>query len=135
MMEPIAAELSPEEMQALARYYGDLTPYVPTRPPQLLAAAIERGETIVKQGIPSRRIPSCADCHGPSTIPHNPYYPVLAGQYAEYIILQLELFAKEHRGGSLYAGLMHPTAHRLTRGQMHDVAQYYSSLPSFANDP
>jgi cytochrome c553 len=135
MMEPIAAGLNPEEMKTLARYYGGLAPYAPTSPRQALARAIERGETIAKQGIPGRRIPSCVDCHGPSTIPHNPYYPVLAGQYAEYIVLQLELFAKEHRGGSPYAGLMHPTAHRLTKGQMRDVAQYYASLPSSASAP
>lgn len=130
MMEPIAAELRLEEMRTLARYYGGLAPYVPELPPQALAAAIERGEAIANQG--SRRIPSCVDCHGPSDIPRNLHYPVLAGQYAEYIVLQLELFAQEKRGGSPYAHLMHPTAHRLTEEQMRAVALYYSSLPSSA---
>lgn len=131
MMEPIAAELSLKEMHTLAQYYGGLAPYMPAQPRQALAEAIERGEAIVKQG--SRRIPSCADCHGPSDIPRNLHYPVLAGQYAKYIILQLELFAQEKRGGSLYAHLMHPTAHRLTEEQMRYVALYYSSLPPAAN--
>ncbi len=131
MMEPIAATLSLEEMRTLARYYGNLIPYVPKPPPETLAAAIERGKAIAKQG--SRRIPACVDCHGPSGISRNLHYPALAGQYAEYIVLQLKLFAQEKRGGSPYAHLMHPAADRLTEEQMRDVAYYYSSLASTTN--
>lgn len=130
MMEPIAATLSSEEMRTLALYYGGLAPYVPAPPPQALAATIERGEAIARKG--SQRIPSCADCHGPSDIPRNPRYPILAGQYAEYLVLQLELFAQHKRGGSSYAHLMQLTAHRLTEEQMRAVALYYASLPSSA---
>ncbi|QBQ55355.1 cytochrome C [Nitrosococcus wardiae] len=129
MMEPIAAELSSEERRTLARYYGNLPPSIPLPPQKGLAEAIERGEIIAKQGIPSQRIPSCVDCHGPSTIPRNPYYPVLAGQYFEYLVSQLKLFAKEYRGGTPYVRLMHPTAHQLTEEQIRDVARYYASLP------
>jgi cytochrome c553 len=55
---------------------------------------------------------------------------VLAGQYADYLILQLEVFKKGHRGGSAYAHLMRPVATRLTTEQMRDVALYYASLPA-----
>lgn len=59
-----------------------------------------------------------------------PVYPVLAGQYADYLILQLELFKKEHRGASAYVHLMRPVATRLTPEQMRDVALYYESPTS-----
>ncbi|ADJ28269.1 c-type cytochrome [Nitrosococcus watsonii] len=134
MMEPIAAELNSEEIKALARYYSGLPPYQPPLPPLREAAAIERGEAIAKQG--NQRIASCADCHGPSSIPRNPDYPLLAGQYAEYIILQLELLAQEKRGGTPYVHLMDPIAHRLSPQQREDVARYYTSLtPSGSVDP
>ena len=135
IMKPIAAELSPKEMRTLARYYGNLTAYVSPAARLGLTEAIDRGKAIAERGVLERRVPACVNCHGPHTSPHNPYYPELAGQYAEYIILQLELFAKEHRGGSPYARLMHPTAHRLTKRQMFDVAQYYASLPLSPHDP
>jgi cytochrome c553 len=55
---------------------------------------------------------------------------MLAGQYASYLILQLELFKKGYRGGSAYAHLMRPVAARLNAEQMRDVALYYESLPA-----
>lgn len=55
-------------------------------------------------------------------------YPVLAGQYAEYLLLQLELFKSEQRGGSSYLHLMRHVAARLKPEQMRDVAAYYAGL-------
>jgi cytochrome c553 len=60
---------------------------------------------------------------------------VLAGQYADYLVLQLELFKKEHRGGSAYAHLMRPVAAGLTAEQMRDVALYYESLTAALERP
>ena len=129
IMEPVAAGLSLEEMRELARYYGSVdTP--PPAPDSTSLLSIKRGRMIAHEGIPSQGIPSCADCHGPTSTPRNPAYPVLAGQYADYIVLQLELFKKDHRGGSVYSHLMRPTADRLTKEQMRDVALYYESLTS-----
>jgi cytochrome c553 len=56
--------------------------------------------------------------------------PVLAGQYAAYLVLQLTLFKKEARGGSAYAHLMDPVAAGITPQQMRDVALFYESLGS-----
>jgi cytochrome c553 len=74
-------------------------------------------------------VPACAQCHGPGGGPRNPHYPVLAGQYAHYLIQQLELFKNGQRGGSPYAHLMREVAPRLTSEQIREVAQYYASLP------
>lgn len=130
IMEPIAAGLSVDEMRALARYYSRLE--VPVPPPAALPAevraSIARGEAIAHRGLAGEGVPSCADCHGPGDLLRNPFYPDLAGQYANYLVSQLELFKQEARGGSVYAHLMHPTADRLTPEQMRDVAQYYASL-------
>jgi cytochrome c553 len=126
IMEPIAAGLSGEEMRALAVYYARLA--MPPESSGMANDAIERGRAISERGIPSQRVPSCRDCHGPAPVRRNAYYPVLAGQYAEYLSLQLRLFGQQHRGGTSYAHLMRPVAQRLTPEQMRDVALYYASL-------
>lgn len=91
-------------------------------------ASLARGREIARRGIPMQKVPACQDCHGPNRVRMNPFYPVLAGQYAEYLLLQLELFKAGRRGGSSYAHLMRPTAEKLTKQQMKDVALYYQSL-------
>jgi cytochrome c553 len=93
-----------------------------------LTSAIERGKEISMRGIPRQRVPACAECHGPSEEQRNPNYPILAGQYADYLVLQLTLFKKQARGGTAYAHLMRPVGAGLTSEQMRDVARYYESL-------
>lgn len=132
IMQPVAAGLSAAEMRELADYYGGLA----TSPRQENASvaggasSIARGREIASSGIPGQRVPSCADCHGPAARRRNPAYPRLAGQYADYLVLQLELFEQDQRGGSRYAHLMRKVAPRLSAQQMRDVAAYYASLPA-----
>lgn len=128
IMGPIAETLSRDERRELALYYAGLPGPTASLVPEADRAAIERGRRIASQGIPGQKVPSCADCHGPGGSRRNPNYPVLAGQYAGYVALQLHLFQQQHRGGSPYAHLMRPVAARLTPDQMHDVAVYYASL-------
>ena len=129
IMGPVAGSLQIEEMRQIADYYGRLARPANPRSP-ISEASIERGEEIARRGIPRQRVPACVACHGPGTTPLNPSYPVLAGQYSEYLVLQLELIQEDRRGGSPYARLMHPVASRLTREQMQAVALYYESLDS-----
>jgi cytochrome c553 len=124
IMEPVAAGLSEEDMRELAVYYGALV----SRVAPGSSMSVERGRKIAQEGIPMQRVPACVECHGPSSINRNPAYPVLAGQYAEYLVLQLELFHRGQRGGSEYAHLMHPVAGRLTPAQVREVARYFESL-------
>ncbi len=136
IMEPIAAGMSRDSIHELARYYRRRVAV-----PNLAAsnsesnAAAKRGESIALQGVPNQRVPICAECHGPGDIPPNVNYPSLAGQHAKYLVLQLELFQKRHRGGSSYANLMHPIADQLTAQQMRDVALYYESLEVPVDQP
>jgi cytochrome c553 len=152
IMEPVAARLSSEAIAQLAHYYGSLqsghkqksqTPKVKNRQvdtqpllrtvqtPESRSArssAIARGREIALRGIPSQRVPACADCHGPSDFRRNPAYPMLAGQYADYLVSQLVLFQKQARGGTAYAHLMRPVAAGLKPEQMRNVALFYESL-------
>jgi cytochrome c553 len=126
IMEPIASGLSHEEMRKVAEYYSSLPR---TAPPASTAteAAIERGREIAERGIPAQRVPSCSDCHGPGVSPRNSAYPDHSGQYADYLIAQLELFKKKQRGGTPFSHLMEPVAANLNTQQIRDVAVYYAS--------
>ncbi len=125
-METVAATLSEGERIALARYFSGL----PGHPPKVILdpEAVERGKEIAHRGIPERKIPSCADCHGPTGRPRKQNYPHLAGQEARYIELQLDLFRERRRGGSPFARLMNPVATHLSEEEAEDVAHYYASL-------
>ena len=59
----------------------------------------------------------------------------LAGQYPEYLTLQLAVFKDGVRGGTPYAHIMRTVASRLTRDQMDAVARYYASLPPASLPP
>jgi cytochrome c553/cytochrome c5 len=131
IMQPVAAGLGPEERFALAEYYSRLGPMI-----QRCAESpgdadeLERGRRIALDGAPDQGVPSCVDCHGPGQHRRNPAYPLLAGQYADYLVLQLELFQRGNRGGSAYAHLMGRVAARLNPAQMRDVARYYACASS-----
>lgn len=134
IMEPISAALSTNDIQQLAQYYSSLPASAPETAQSAEATLIERGREIALNGIPKKRVPACAECHGPAPSRRNPQYPILAGQYAKYLQLQLELFQKHQRGGSEYSHLMHPTAERLTKEDIRAVTAFYESLEP-ASDP
>ena len=126
IMGTIAATLDDRMMREAAAYYERLPAKSAGEPNE--PDARTRGESIAAQGIPDRDIPSCADCHGPAASPRNPAYPLLAGQHARYLALQLELFQQRRRGGSAFANLMHVFVGRLRAEEIRDVTIYYSSL-------
>lgn len=134
IMQPIAAGLGQEEMRHLARHYAELPRSsdeggTGSSGDETLRA---RGRDIAARGIPSRRVPSCSDCHGPGRAQRNPTYPQLAGQFADYLVLQLELFKSGHRGGTKYARIMRRVASTLRTEDMRAVGLYYASLASEA---
>jgi cytochrome c553 len=131
-MEPVAAGLGPEEMRRLARHYADLRRTSPPSSPPPSAEAADRttGEAIARDGIADQRVPACAACHGPGGAPRHPVYPRLAGQYAEYLALQLPLFKGGLRGDTAYAPIMRMVTSRLTPEQMRAAALDYASLPA-----
>ncbi|QOR40749.1 c-type cytochrome [Billgrantia diversa] len=147
IMQPIAAELSETEMRTLAAHYAGQE-NAASQPASHQAnadepaaatadsASIARGRDIARRGVPGQGVPSCVDCHGPRSGPSNPHYPRLAGQYADYLALQLSLFKSETRGGTPYVRIMHSAAKGLNETQIRDLANYYSSLaPDLGHQP
>lgn len=124
-MRMVAASLSPKQREAAVRHYASL------RPSGAAAAVTESahpGARIAHTGLESQNIPSCNTCHG-ADADVNPSYPRLTGQYAWYIVQQLELLKARERGGSEFVHVMYQIADRLGAAQIRDVAQYYAAQP------
>lgn len=136
-MRTAAVGLEPETMRALAWYYGGLARARAPDPDRWLEpAAVARGAELAAFGAPERKIPSCADCHGPAEdglgVPRNPAYPEIAGLHPSYLALQLHLFRDGHRGGTAYAHLMAKAAEGLTDDEIAALAAYYGSVSTEA---
>jgi len=66
----------------------------------------------------------CAACHGEDGLGTAPNFPVLAGQYADYLVHAL----KQYRSGERENALMAPWVSDLSDADIADLAAYYSSL-------
>lgn len=77
----------------------------------------------------------CASCHGAGGPTQQPAYPILAGQTARYLYLQLRDFQEGRRSNPL----MTPMAAGLSRDEMHELSDYFAQQApppqSFAADP
>lgn len=127
MMQSAAANLDATQIDRLARHFATL-PAPTTSASPIASADIDRGRTLAQRGDPTRRIPSCVECHGPGDAARNPLYPGLAGQRADYLALQLRLFKAGQRGGTGYAPVMQDIAVRLEEADRRDLSAYYASL-------
>lgn len=67
---------------------------------------------------------SCADCHGAEGLaPIDPTYPVIGGQYADYLAQALQ----DYRDGDREHALMSSQAKGLDDQQIADLAAYFAS--------
>lgn len=66
---------------------------------------------------------ACAACHGADGNPATPAFPILAGQTARYIYLQLRDFKEGRRSDPQ----MSPMAAPLSRQDMFDLAAYFAA--------
>ncbi|MBN3759729.1 cytochrome c4 [Burkholderia sp. Ac-20365] len=66
---------------------------------------------------------TCVACHGPMGNSTDPQYPVLAGQTARYMYLQL----KDFKEGRRKDPRMSPMAANLSKDDMQDLADYFAA--------
>lgn len=74
---------------------------------------------------------ACVDCHGrEGAAPIDPTYPVLAGQYQDYIAYALQMYRDGRRQNTLMAS----QAKGLTDQQIADLSAYFGSRPAKLRD-
>jgi len=69
----------------------------------------------------------CAACHGANGVGIGPMFPNLAGQKADYMVLQLKAFKDGTRKGANYAQMIGMVA-ALSDQDMEDIAAFYASM-------
>jgi cytochrome c553 len=126
IMSPIARALSGEEMHKVAAWYALQAgaPYYPR--PVAEPLTLQRGGALSAVGDPERGIRACADCHAPGGTGAPPSFPYLAGQYAPYQILQLELWREGVRRNDPL-GVMAAIARRMSDDQIRAVSLYFEA--------
>lgn len=124
IMNGMAAALSEDEIKALAQYYSK----------QTLKPAVAKDDKLVTEGRKLWRagdmkkgIPACAGCHGVAGAGMPAQYPVLAGQYPEYTVAQLQQFRDGARANDPES-MMRMIAAKMTDKQMSAVAEYAAGL-------
>jgi cytochrome c553 len=125
IMGPVAVQLKPEDVTALAAYFSTQV-RKPSEPED--KAAVGLGKLIFHDGNEETGVPACVGCHqlqGAGLF----IYPRIGGQHAQYLVQQLKNFAAEERANDA-SRLMRVTAHRLSDEEIHAVAQYLSGLDS-----
>jgi cytochrome c553 len=117
----MAAELSDDSIEALAKYYAaQHTTAKDSRNTQ----QADRGKEIYLHGNESEGVPACAACHGADA--HGTAdFPRLAGQHAQYVLKQLGAFQSNMRN----VAVMHGVAQNLRVGEMQAIASYLEALP------
>ena len=124
-MTGMVAGLSEKDMRDLAAYYAD-------QPQKTMGASseerVERGQKIYLGGIPDKSVAACVACHGPRGR-GNPAanYPDVGGQYAQYLITQLEYFRSGERANDPQA-MMRSLAGEMTDEEIRAVSEYIAGL-------
>jgi cytochrome c553 len=126
VMTPIAREMTEPQMANVAFYYSVMdAPYArrPVVEPEVLA----RGRKIAEDGLPKADRQACNFCHGEGGAGNPPLFPYLAGQYAPYTELQMQLFKRGVRVNDPLA-VMRDIAEDLSDEDIRAVALYFEWL-------
>ena len=122
VMGSMVANLTSEDMRALATYYA-------AQAPKLAKAktngAGSLGEKIYRGGIAATKTPACAACHGANGEGIPKHFPRLSAQHADYTLQQLKIF---RTGGRANAPMMQAIAAKMTEAEMQAVADYIQGL-------
>jgi cytochrome c553 len=127
-MSLIAKALTPDERQAIAKFYAGLTAPKMEESKKADDKTIAAGAVLASRGDWSKGLPGCGQCHGAAGQGVGKTFPKLAAQSAEYITAQLKAWKDGKRtNDSLH--LMTGIASKLNDDQVAAVAAYYASLP------
>ncbi|WP_121629225.1 c-type cytochrome [Tropicibacter alexandrii] len=134
VMTGIAQRLTEREREAVAAYYatmpaGDLK----TAHGDIDGRVLQWGGQLAAVGSAEKGIPACVNCHGAQGTGLPPSVPYLAGQYAGYMQLQLELWKEGTRDNDAM-DVMSTIADKMSKEDMRAVAEYYARVSNPADE-
>ena len=122
IMMPMASMLSPDDMRNVAAFYESKVAKPGSATHQ---ETVDQARSIWKAGIPDRKVPACAGCHGPTGAGMPAQYPRLGGQWAPYTESQLNNFRSGQRSNSPQ---MMAIASRLSDKEIKALADFMAGL-------
>jgi cytochrome c553 len=128
VMQVIAENLTPAEMETLASYYSTLSPLpLSTNIPE----APKVGAALAETGDAARGLNACVSCHSAAARSANKIVPTLSGQHPLYLKNRLLYWRDPERKGN--AGPeMAEIAKKLTADEIDAVAIYFGRQPKTA---
>lgn len=124
VMNGMVANLSEADMKGLAAYYAGQALKPAAAADKELATL---GQKLWRGGDSAHGIPACAGCHGPAGAGIPAQFPRLAGQYADYLAVQLTAFREGKRTNDVNSVMRGVAAHMNDR-QIRAVAEYAAGL-------
>lgn len=102
---------------------------------QSSSAGLPAGDIAAGEKLATTKLEStgqaCVDCHGPGgAAPIDPSYPILAGQYQDYLAYSLQMY----RDGRRQNALMASQAKELSDRQIADLSAYFGAQPKKVRD-
>jgi cytochrome c553 len=124
-MQPFAQMLSDQDAADVAAYFAAQKPTPKGADPAL----INLGQQIYRGGIPTRGIPACIACHGP-TGHGNPFaaYPRISWQHAPYVTKSLQDYKSGERASDGANQMMRNVASLLKDDEIRALASYVQGL-------
>ncbi|WP_297448107.1 c-type cytochrome [Ferrovum sp.] len=119
MMWGIARNFTPKQIDELATFYSNQKPL--PNPAHGDAALIAEGQKIFSEGLLDKGVPACMGCHG-SNAEGNGVIPRLAGQHANYVYKQLNVFNRDAKTADGKESVPDSELERPTGGVMEMVA-------------
>jgi cytochrome c553 len=119
VMQPLATNLSDQDMHDLAAFYSQQTRETLIRH----ASLHEEVPRLVSNGSPMRNIGACATCHSPGVA--RAATPILDGLPEAYLRQQLNAFKSGRRANDINQQ-MRNAAHQLSEQEVDILAKYYA---------
>jgi len=129
VMSAIADRLTEHEMEAVSAYYGAMPTGTIPKHGDVAGTQLQWGGQLAAVGSAEKGIPACVNCHGANGTGLAPSVPYLAGQYASYMELQLQLWKEGVRDNDAM-NVMSSIANKMDESDMHAVAEYYARVTS-----
>ncbi len=127
VMTGISQRLTDQEREAVASYYAVVRAPIQQPLGAVDQGALQWGGQLAAVGSAEKGIPACVNCHGPQGTGNPPSVPYLAGQYANYMTYQLELWKDGVRDNDAM-GVMSTIARKMSSEDMKAVSEYYNRV-------
>lgn len=124
VMGGMVANLSEEDMKNLAAYFASQKARPRAARDEKL---VRQGEAIYRGGIAAKGVPACAACHAPNGAGMPAQFPRIAGQHADYTVMQLKAFRAGQRANDP-AQMMRGAAAKMSDQEIAAVAEYIAGL-------